>query len=144
MKNDLMAKNYLEDARIELDQADFSFEKGNYHVAFRRAQSAVEFSLKAILRAYGIEYPKEHEVSDILNQLQDKFPNWFKIHLEEIKIISKRLSAKRGLSIYGDERRGIPAKDLFRKEEAAEVIEKTRFIFGLSQKLLASLKFYSK
>jgi HEPN domain-containing protein len=42
----------------------------------RLSQECVELSLKAVLKAVGIEYPKIHDVSDILIDFVDRFPEW--------------------------------------------------------------------
>ena len=66
MNTEAMARAYIEDAEYSFSEAKVAFEKGIYHRAVRRAQECIELSLKAILRLVGIEYPRQHDVSIVL------------------------------------------------------------------------------
>ncbi|MHC1628516.1 MAG: HEPN domain-containing protein [Candidatus Nezhaarchaeales archaeon] len=46
--------------------------------ALRLSQEAVELSLKASLRLVAIEYPKKHDVSNVLIEVKERYPEWFK------------------------------------------------------------------
>ena len=90
----------------------------------RRAQESVELSLKAALRLLGVEHPREHDVSDVLNEVvrPKDLPEWFRSELETISVISKRLTEERGPAFYGDERAFIPPGRLYAKEDAERAI----------------------
>lgn len=72
----------------------------------------------------GIEYPKEHEVSDVLLTARNRFPDWFSARVEKIANVSAGLIPKRGLATCGDERRFIPPGKLFSREDASDAMEK--------------------
>ena len=52
-----VAKSYLRQAKARLEDAKDAYIEGNYPYAVRLSQECVEFSLKAVLKAVGIEYP---------------------------------------------------------------------------------------
>lgn len=58
MKNVDIAKAYIKDAEIILEEARESFQKGYYHRTVRKCQESVELALKGLLRLKGIEYHK--------------------------------------------------------------------------------------
>lgn len=57
-----IAKSYLRQAEARLRDAIDAFSESNYPYAVRLSQECVELSLKAVLKAVGIEYPKIHDV----------------------------------------------------------------------------------
>lgn len=65
-----IAKSYLRRAEAKLKDVKDALSEENYPYALRLSQECVELSLKASLRALGIEYPKVNDVSDIL--IEDK------------------------------------------------------------------------
>lgn len=46
--------------------AESALKRGDYPETMRYSQEAVEMSLKAVLRVMAIEYPKVHDVGDIV------------------------------------------------------------------------------
>jgi HEPN domain-containing protein len=71
----------------------------------RRAQECIELSIKAVLRILAIEFPKEHDVSDILQDLNGlKLPSWFADELPGLASIMRKITPKRGPALYGFER----------------------------------------
>ena len=110
MNIETMAQTYLEDAA-------FSEKRGarQEEVSYSGEESprSVELSLKIVLRLLGVEYPREHDVSDVLNKpIQSKdLPEWFRSELETISMISKRLTEEMGPAFYGDERHSSPRDD---------------------------------
>ena len=66
MRMDRLALDYLRRARSRLIDARSALERGDYPESVRYSQEAVELSLKAVLRILGIEYPKVHDVGDVL------------------------------------------------------------------------------
>ena len=136
MKNRDMAADYLEEADISFKQAELALSVRRYNTAVRRSQDCVEFSAKASLRLVGIEYPKEHEVSDVLLLALDRFPKMFKARVEKMAHTSATLLPKRGLATYGDERKFIPAGKIFTRKDALGALERAREVLGAAKKLL--------
>ena len=133
-----MAADYLEEADVSLKQAELALRVGRSNTAVRRSQDCVEFSVKALLRLVGIEYPKEHEVSDVLLSSLDRFPKGFRKSVKGMADISTTLLPKRGLATYGDERRLIPAGKIFTKRDATDAIKKARKVLEGAKALLRS------
>lgn len=132
-----MAKAFLADALYSLKEAKEALNDGIYHRAIRRAQESVELALKAILRLFGIEYPKKHEISDVLNYLSQKrkLPAWFTSELDKICEISKRLASERGPAFYGDERAFVPPKTLYNKDDAEKAINDCEYVVTLCSRV---------
>lgn len=137
MNTEAMARGYLDDAEYSLYEAEEALAKKMYHRTVRRAQESVELSLKAVLRLLGMEYPREHDVSDALVEIAHirELPDWFRFELETISIASKRLAGERGPAFYGDENAFIPPRELYSKEDAEKAIDSARKIHELSKKL---------
>lgn len=137
MNTEAMAKGYLDDAEYSLHEAREALRRKTYHRTVRRAQETVELSLKATLRLLGVEHPREHEVSDALEQVikSRELPDWFKSKLETISLTSKRLAEERGPAFYGDEKAFIPPKELYTHEEAEKAVGDAEKIYNLCSKL---------
>jgi HEPN domain-containing protein len=77
-----MAQDYINTARSCLREAREAFGEGNFSLCVRRAQECIELSIRAVLRILAIEFPKEHDVSDIFQGLDGfELPGWFKENL---------------------------------------------------------------
>jgi len=98
-----IAKSYLRQAKARLEDAKDAVSELNNPYAVRLSQECVELSLKAVLKAVGIEYPKVHDVSDVLLEVKDRFPGWFRAEIDFLCESSRILVKKRELSLYGGE-----------------------------------------
>ncbi len=135
MRSREMAENYLKDARIILEETETMFDKRVFHRVIRLCQEAVELALKACLRIVGIEYPRSHDVSDVLTENRDRFPAWFRGEIRDLAEASSWLAEKRGPAMYGDEVGGIPASRLFTREDAEQALNYARKVVGLAFRL---------
>ncbi|MEM3596363.1 MAG: HEPN domain-containing protein, partial [Candidatus Bathyarchaeia archaeon] len=122
-----------------LRSAERALEDSRWDDVIYSAQMCVEQSAKSVLLLLGIDYPKEHDVSDILSELagREDLPQWFK---ERITFMSKyiaELAALRGLAGYGYEI-GLDA-DYF-KNYAGEALEAARTIYSLCERLVNLLR----
>jgi HEPN domain-containing protein len=136
MRTDAMALAYIEQARSRLRTAKLALKGGDHPFTVRQSQECVELSLKAALRIYGIEYPKEHDVRELLLEVRERFPRWFAEQVEKFGEISSRLARDRGPSMYGDEERGIPPSELFDREKARAALADAEFVHHACRKLL--------
>ena len=91
-----IARSYLRQAEARLEDAKDALSEGNYPYAVRLSQECVELSLKAALRAVGIDYPKVHDVSDVLADVSERFPEWFRAKIDFLCESSKILAKKEG------------------------------------------------
>lgn len=136
MRNDAMASAYLLQASARLKSAKSALRNKNYPYTVRQAQECVELSLKGVLRLYGIEYPKENDVKEVLLRVSGKFPRWFRKQMEDFARISSKLAAERGPSMYGDEEKDVPASELFGKDRAVEALKQAQLIYPNCSKAL--------
>ncbi|MCD6509277.1 MAG: HEPN domain-containing protein [Thermoprotei archaeon] len=142
MRMDALARDYLERARNRVIDASSALARGAFPEVVRYSQECVELSLKAALRVVGIEYPRVHDVGDVLEANADRFPEWFRDHIPRLRRISAELAQKRGPSLYGIERLGKPPSEIFGEGDAREALEKARFVYELCRKFFEY--FYSR
>lgn len=76
----------------------------------------------------GVEYPKKHDVSIVLEEVSGRFPSWFRDVVAQMARISSKLAGKRSLAMYGDE--------LFGEGNATGATEEAELVFGNVEKLL--------
>lgn len=138
MKLNALARGYLEEARIRLRVARSAYREGKWSYCVRQCQECVELSLKASLRLVGIEYPKDHDVSDILLEMRERFPEWFREEAEALARASRELADKRGPSMYGDESASIPPSRLFQAQDAKIALKQAALAHRLGSKLARS------
>ena len=89
-----------------LQGAKRALEDKRWDDAVYCSQMAVEQSSKAILILLGIDYPKEHDISDVFIQLSSRqyLPLWFRENVKEMCSTISELSGLRGLAAYGYEK----------------------------------------
>lgn len=135
-----VAKSYLRQAKARLEDAIDAAREGNNPYAVRLSQECVELSLKTVLKAVGIEYPKVHDVSDIFLEIRDRFPSWFKAEIGFLRESSKLLFKKRELSLYGNEEALIPPDEVMSKNDAEDATSRAKKTYNLCEKLITQLK----
>ena len=135
MNNLEIAQEALKRARNWYQSAIRGFEDGRWNDSTYSLQMAVEQALKAILILYGIEYPKQHDISNLyLNLKTHHVPKWFLAKINSHSKILQILVKKRGDAAYGYVK-GITNKDfkedaLIYKEPAQEVINDCDKLIG--------------
>jgi len=135
-----VAKSYLRQAEARLEDAKEAFLESNYPYAVRLSQECVELSLKAVLKAVGIDYPKVHDVSDVLVEVKERFPEWFRAELEFLRESSKVLVKKRELSLYGGEEAFLSPDDVIDKTDAEDATKRADKTYNICQKLTMELE----
>jgi len=110
-----------ERARRWLRDAARNLEEDVYDNAIYHSQMCVETSAKAVLIALGIDYPRDHDVSDVFRRLKERrdLPGWFAANIDYIASAIESLALKRGPSSYGYEH-GIDPES-FREEAGKQV-----------------------
>jgi len=103
MRSKDMALDYMERALRCLEEAELAFSKEDYAGTVRRSQEALELASKAILRVSGIEYPRENDVSPVLEAEKDRLPNPIIENLEAVIRLSSELASKAILRVSGIE-----------------------------------------
>lgn len=136
MRMEELAKDYVRRAGSRLKDARAALRRGDVPEVIRYSQEAVELSLKACLRSVGIEYPKVHDVGDLLRLHPSRFPEWMRNELEKLAEVSRDLAEKRAPSMYGIEALGKPPSQLFTKDDAKDSLKKARYVHTLASRLL--------
>jgi HEPN domain-containing protein len=128
------ALHLLRQAEKRLRTAEREAGKGSPAYAVRSAQECVELSLKAALRLVGIEYPKKHDVKEVLLRVGDRFPDWFRVG--EKARVSSWLAERREAAMYGDEAHGVGPNALFTRREAIRSLNYAKKIYGDCKRFL--------
>lgn len=126
----------MRQAEARLRDAKDALSEENYPYAVRLSQECVELSLKASLRAVGIEYPKVHDVSDILVEVKNRFPEWFRSEMDFLCHSSKLLAKKRELSFYGGEEALLSPDDVIGRGDAEDAVRRAEHVHKVCRKLI--------
>ncbi len=135
-----MALDYIRRASRTLHEARDAFGVEDYPLSIRRAQEAVELSLKAALRFLAIEYPREHDVGDALLDVAGSrgLPEWFMAEIEFMTSVSSDLAGKRGLAFYGDEQALVPPSSLFTLADAQKALKDAERVHENCRRLIGA------
>lgn len=102
MTNITLAQSYLEKATKRLKILPVLFDEEAYSDVIREAQEIVELALKGMLRAIGVEPPKQHDVGYLLVEFKERFPEEIQREVDRMAGISKWLRKEREFAFYGD------------------------------------------
>jgi HEPN domain-containing protein len=139
-----LAEDYFKRARIRIKSAELAFSEESYPDVVRYSQECVELSLKAALRAVGVEYPKEHDMGRILRAVKERFPEWFRGEVERLSEVSRDLADKRAPSLYGIESLNKAPSDIFDRNDAEKALSDARYVLSTIFKLLLELQVISE
>ena len=131
MKNRDLSEDYLFRAGNRLAALEVLLERKSYADVVREAQEIVELCLKALLRQSGIEVPRLHDMSDILNQETRKLPQGVRPHVKRLSSVSKNLRRDRELSFYGTE--DLTPSEFYKEEDAKEAYASAQTVFRIVQ-----------
>lgn len=119
----------MREAGYRIETARRALNQRKYAYCLRQSQEAVELSLKGALRLKGIEYPKFHDVSDVLLGSSELFPAGFSSKISEFAEVSRKLSEKREASMYGFEELGRGPNQLISRESARTAFNSAQEVF---------------
>ena len=126
------ARDFLTRAEERLKAADDALKRGSFPEVIRFSQEATELSLKAAMRFKGIEYPKVHDVADVLLLNKPRFAGWFREKIEWMASFSAEMAKKRSLALYGIEASGKSPSEIFDDpEEAAKALADAKKVLSL-------------
>lgn len=103
MRNTELARDYIRRATARLQAVDVLFEAESWADVVRESQEIVELALKALLRSVGVDPPRIHDVSDVLEAEAHRLPDEVRDELKTLKGASRDLRRDRELAFYGAE-----------------------------------------
>jgi HEPN domain-containing protein len=113
-----LIESFTKRAAEEIRTSRIHYDNYNYPACVSCAQTAVELTLKALLKKFTGDYPRKHDASAELGLAADKLPEGLKEKVPRLCFISRLLSAWREPSIYGEELRQTPPEHLLGRKEA--------------------------
>jgi HEPN domain-containing protein len=136
-----MAEDFVRRAARFLREASLALSEGDWATCLRRSQECVEMSLKGVLRLVGVEYPRVHDVSEVLPTLgRSALPGWFRDELPYLAETSRSLAKLRGLAMYGSEDELKPASELFSADDARRAYGDAEKVLRLCTSIIESWK----
>jgi HEPN domain-containing protein len=138
MFNDGLASDYLKRAGHRLKALELLMREESWADVVREAQELVEITLKALLRGCGVEVPRIHDVSPVLDQNRESLPTVIRTNVDELIRISRSLRRDRELAFYGSE--DLTPSDFYKPEDAAAALEQARFVHAQVSAALSSLQ----
>lgn len=139
MSGDRLAQDYVARAAPFWRHARESLEAGELAVALRLAQESSELSMKGVLRWAGIDYPRDHDVGEVLGAERERLPPWFMEGFLPLVPATAELARLRGKATHGLEVEGVPASQLFADPDAAaRLVGVAAQVLRLAERLLAS------
>ena len=130
MTSDAMARDMIARARRCLREARTARDEGDHALCVRRSQEAIELAVKGLLRLTGVEFPREHDVSDVLLRSASRLPPSWRSDLPELARRMREITPRRGPAMYGLEAQGIPASDVFDDDDALAALADAEFVLS--------------
>ena len=121
MRSPDLAADYVRRAKARLAAVDALFAAASWADVVRESQEVVELALKGLLRAVGIEPPRIHDVSEVLEAERPRFPRAIQRHLDALAAGSRTLRRDRELAFYGAE--DLTPSGFYTKEDATSARE---------------------
>jgi len=113
------AEKAIKSAEREFKNAASCLENEDYSGSLKYLQECLEYAVKAVLIAYGIDYPKIHAVGRFLYEIEEKYPEWFLKQIPNIAEVTDSLARGRPRFRYPYEH---PLEDF--KTVAQEILPK--------------------
>ena len=130
MNSEVMAGDLLARSGGCLRETRAAYDEGDHALCVRRAQETIELAIKGLLRLVGIEFPREHDVSDVLLNSTGRFPEAWREILPELARRMREITPKRGPAMYGLEAQGIPASEAFDEEDGRGAVADAEFVYS--------------
>ena len=100
MRNTDLALDYVRRAEVRLKALDVLFDGKSWADVVRESQEVVELTLKALLRACGVDPPRLHDVSEVLRAERARLPRALGDDVDTLAEISRGLRRDRDLAFY--------------------------------------------
>lgn len=134
MRNRGLAADHVKRASARLRALDVLFDAGSWADVVRESQEVVELALKGLLRAYGVEPPRIHDVADVLLAERSRLPATLADHVDRLATISRQLRRDRELAFYGAE--DLTPSTFYRESDAVTARDGARDVVATVQPLV--------
>jgi HEPN domain-containing protein len=128
VRNIGLAADHVRRAEIRLEALDVLFARESWADVVRESQEVVELALKGLLRAYGVEPPRIHDVSEVLLAEKGRFPDSLREKLDDLVSISRELRRDRELAFYGAE--DLTPSGFYSRADAEKALDGARRTVG--------------
>lgn len=129
MRNLDLARDALRRAHVRLRALDVLHEGESWADVVRESQEVVELTLKALLRAHGVEAPRVHDVAPILRSERERLPEALRGHVDELATASRSLRRDRELAFYGAE--DLTPGEFYTRDDADRARDSARRVVAL-------------
>ena len=126
MRNRDLALDYVRRAEVRTRALDVLFTAKSWADVVRESQEVVELALKGLLRSYGVEAPRIHDVSDILLAERERLPQAVQADVERLAAVSRDLRRDRELAFYGAE--DLTPSNFYTRDDAIRARDGARFV----------------
>jgi len=89
------AEKAIKSAQREFRNAVMCLQDKDYVGSLKYLQDCMEYAVKAVLIAYGIDYPKIHAVGRFLYEIREKYPQWFLKQMQAVAEVTDNLARGR-------------------------------------------------
>lgn len=131
MRNRELALDYLRRAAVRLRAIDVLFEAQSWADVVRESQEVVELALKGLLRSYGVDAPRIHDVSEVLLAEAERLPAAVRRETARLAAISRDLRRDRELAFYGAE--DLTPSSFYSEADATRARDGARFTVRVAE-----------
>lgn len=126
MRNLSLAADHIRRSQARLQALDVLYDAQSWADVVRESQEVVELALKGLLHSVGVDPPRVHDVSDVLEAERDRLPTTLAPDVERLAAVSRSLRRDRELAFYGAP--DIVPYDFYKEADASEAREVARFV----------------
>jgi HEPN domain-containing protein len=137
MQNRDLAVDHVRRAAARLLAVDALFAARSWADVVRESQEVVELALKGLLRAYGVDPPRIHDVADVIMAEAARLPQALAGDLARLADVSRSLRRDRELAFYGAE--DLTPSDFYKEADAVVARDSARLVVGKVQPLVIPL-----
>jgi len=134
MQNKSLALDYIVRCKKRLKAVAVLAEEESWPDVVRESQEVVELALKALLRYFNVEFPRVHDVSNILDAEKERFPAEVRAHLSKYIKISKTLRRDRELAFYGSD--DLTPMEFYKRDDGEEAQKQAEWVVSSLLKII--------
>ena len=124
MRNRALAADFVRRAEVRLRAIDVLLEGQSWADVVRESQETVELALKGLLRAWGVDAPRVHDVSNVLLAERHRLPAELDARVDELAAVSRDLRRDRELAFYGAE--DLTPSTFYSRDDARRALDGAR------------------